>query len=178
MEGLLCKTYRPNRYPRTWAAGSGSNGLDLRSSGSNRGHSSEIGRLGGLGARGGGANRRSRAPRRRARRSWPFGRYRGSFGSRFGAKGRARHGWSTGVPREAVRGWKGGRRRCRAARTAHLAGVHCADLGSGLRAKTTSAKERVGCGEAHRGPVVAGAAAQGGRRRGPAAEVGRSSRRG
>ena len=88
-QGLFSKKFRPNRYPRTRVTGSGSNGLDLRSSGSNRGHSSEIGWLGGLGARGGGANRRSRAPRRRARRSWPFGRYRGSFGSRFGAKGPA-----------------------------------------------------------------------------------------
>ena len=31
-----------------------------------------------------------------------------------------------------------------------LAGVRCADLGSGLRARTTSAKERVGCCDAHR----------------------------
>ena len=30
LQGLLCKTYQPNRYPRMWAAGSGPNGLDLR----------------------------------------------------------------------------------------------------------------------------------------------------
>ena len=52
---------------------------------------------------------------------------------------------------------------------AHLAGVRCADLGSGLRANTTSANERAGRCEAHRGPVVAGVAAQGGRRPGWAA---------
>ena len=34
---------------------------------------------------------------------------------------------------------------------ARFIGVHCADLGSGLRARTTSAKERVGCCDAHRG---------------------------
>ena len=50
-----------------------------------------------------------------------------------------------------------------------LAGVRCADLGSGLRARTTSAKERVGCCEAHRGPGVERAAVQDGWRQAPAA---------
>ena len=52
---------------------------------------------------------------------------------------------------------------------ARFIGVHCADLGSGLRARTTSAKERVGCCEAHRGPGVERAAVQDGWRQAPAA---------
>ena len=47
--------------------------------------------------------------------------------------------------------------------------MRCADLGSGLRARTTSAKERVGCCEAHRGPGVERAAVQDGWRQAPAA---------
>jgi len=86
----------------------------------------------GLGTRAAALTPRRAAALEGGRRSWSLRRFRWPKGSRPGAKGRAWRIQSTRALGEAVRGWKGGRRRCRAARTAHLAGVRCADLGSGL----------------------------------------------
>ena len=45
-QGFLSKFARPNRYLRFWAVGSGSEGLDLMSFGSNQGRGFQIGRPG------------------------------------------------------------------------------------------------------------------------------------
>ena len=66
-QGLFIKFSRPKGYVSIWALGSGSNGSDLMSSGSNRGRRFQIRWAGVSRTRGPAAKgRRSRAPRRRS----------------------------------------------------------------------------------------------------------------
>ena len=76
-----------------------------------------------------------------------------------------------GRKRGAVTLWAAGALRAASLR-AGLASVRCADPGSGLKANTTSANERAGCCEAHRGLGSKRGPAQRLRRRGPAAKLG------
>ena len=99
-QGLLCKTATANRYPRTWAAGSGSNSLDLMKLRSNLERWFWIGRIRFNRARGGGGARQRRAPAAGDRRRRPISAFPGSKRARSGLGGiyaaRVMHWWRWG----------------------------------------------------------------------------------
>ena len=100
---------------------------------------------------GGGGTRRSGAPAAEDRRNWPELAFPWPIQA-------AVWRWSRPVARANHPGGLRGSAMGVVVRTAkrggsvaaRFIGVRCADFGSGLRARTKSAKERVGCCDAHR----------------------------